>query len=111
GIGPGSHSYVGDTRWWNVKHPAAYAQRIAAGESPAAGRESIDDGIRELERVLLLARVRDGLALRTLAPELRPEVAALIGDGLIDGAAAIRGTLVLTLSGRLLADAVVRRLT
>jgi len=111
GIGPGSHSYVGDTRWWNVKHPAAYAQRIAAGESPAAGRETIDGDIRELERILLLARVRGALPVRTLAPEARQEVAGLIADGLIDGPAAIRGSLDLTLKGRLLADAVVRRLT
>ncbi len=106
GIGPGSHSYVGDTRWWNVKHPAAYAQRIAAGESPAAGRETIGADARELERILLLTRVRGALHLRTLAPEARPAVAALIAEGLIDGPAALRGTLELTLQGRLLADAV-----
>ena len=23
GIGPGAHSHVGGTRWWNVRHPAA----------------------------------------------------------------------------------------
>ena len=37
GIGPGAHSHVDGVRWWNVKHPAAYAQRLAAGES-ADGR-------------------------------------------------------------------------
>jgi oxygen-independent coproporphyrinogen-3 oxidase len=111
GIGPGSHSFVGSTRWWNVKHPAAYAQRIAAGESPAAGRESIDDATRELERVLLLSRVRDALRIDSLGPDARREVAGLIADGLIDGPAALHGTLTLTLRGRLLADAVVRRLT
>ncbi|WP_066042904.1 radical SAM family heme chaperone HemW [Herbiconiux solani] len=111
GIGPGSHSYVGDTRWWNVKHPAAYAQRIAAGESPAAGRETIDDPTRELERILLESRVRDRLRIRSLAPEARREVAGLIAEGLVDGPAAVRGTLDLTLRGRLMADTVVRRLT
>jgi oxygen-independent coproporphyrinogen-3 oxidase len=111
GIGPGSHSYVGDTRWWNVKHPAAYAQRIMAGESPAAGRESIDDATRELERILLLSRVRGALRTDSLAPDARREVAGLIADGLIDGRTALRGEIELTLKGRLLADAVVRRLT
>ena len=38
GIGPGAHSHVGGVRWWNVKHPRAYAERLAAGLSPAAGR-------------------------------------------------------------------------
>ncbi len=39
GAGPGAHSHVGGVRWWNVRHPAAYAARIAAGESPAQARE------------------------------------------------------------------------
>ncbi len=38
GVGPGAHSHVGGVRWWNVKHPSAYADRIAAGVSPAAAR-------------------------------------------------------------------------
>ena len=38
-------------------------------------------------------------------------MAALIADELIDGAAAVRGRVVLTRRGRLLADAVVRALT
>ncbi len=36
GAGPGAHGYVGATRWWNVKHPNAYAQ--ALGRRAAAGR-------------------------------------------------------------------------
>jgi putative oxygen-independent coproporphyrinogen III oxidase len=111
GVGPGAHSYVGDTRWWNVKHPAAYADRITAGHSPAAGRETLDATTRETERVLLLTRIREGLRVDSLAAEPRREVAGLIADGLIHGRAAIAGTVVLTLRGRLLADAVVRRLT
>jgi len=111
GVGPGAHSYVGDTRWWNVKHPAAYAERIAAGHSPAAGRETLDATTRETERVLLLTRIREGLRIDSLAAEPRREVAGLIADGLVDGRSAIQGTVVLTLRGRLLADAVVRRLT
>jgi putative oxygen-independent coproporphyrinogen III oxidase len=111
GVGPGAHSYVGDTRWWNVKHPAAYADRIAGGHSPAAGRETLDASTRETERVLLLTRIREGLRVDSLAAEPRREVAGLIADGLIDGRSAIAGTVALTLRGRLLADAVVRRLT
>ncbi|MGG7464102.1 radical SAM family heme chaperone HemW [Plantibacter sp. YIM 135347] len=110
GVGPGAHSHVGGVRWWNVKHPAAYAQRMAAGESPAAGRETLDDDTRELERILLLTRTRDGIALRTLAPEARTAVAGLIADELVNAKAALRGQLELTRTGRLMADAVVRRL-
>ncbi|WP_043669035.1 radical SAM family heme chaperone HemW [Clavibacter michiganensis] len=110
GVGPGAHSHVGGVRWWNVKHPAAYADRVLAGASPGAGRETLDDATREVERVLLGARIRDGLAVATLTAEGRRQVAGLIADGLVDPRAALAGTLVLTLQGRLLADAVVRRL-
>ena len=110
GVGPGAHSHVGGVRWWNVKHPAAYADRIAVGDSPASGRETLDAETRETERVLLATRVRDGLVIADLAPTGRTAVAGLIADGLVDAATAIRGRIELTLRGRLLADAVVRRL-
>lgn len=111
GVGPGAHSHVGGVRWWNVKHPAAYAERIAAGVSPAAGRETLDDATRRTEGVLLRTRLSDGLPLAELSPSARREVAGLIADGLVAAGDAYRGLLVLTLRGRLLADAVVRRLT
>jgi oxygen-independent coproporphyrinogen-3 oxidase len=110
GVGPGAHSHVGGVRWWNVKHPAAYAQRIAAGESPAAGRETLDEPTRAVERVLLETRLADGMPVARLEAEGRRAVAGLIADGLVDPAAAFGGRIVLTRSGRLLADAVVRRL-
>lgn len=111
GYGPGAHSHIAGLRWWNVKHPAAYAQRLAAGQSPAAGRERPDAEARALESVLLRSRIVDGLAVVELPPEGRRGVASLIADGLVDGPAAVRGRVVLTLRGRLLADAVVRALT
>lgn len=111
GYGPGAHSHVGGLRWWNVKHPAAYAQRLAADESPAAARERPNAAARRLEDVLLRSRIAEGLAVSELEGEGRQAVASLIADGLIDGAAAVRGRVVLTRRGRLLADAVVRALT
>jgi oxygen-independent coproporphyrinogen-3 oxidase len=110
GVGPGAHSHVGGVRWWNVKHPAAYADRVLAGHSPAAGRETLDEATREVERVLLLTRIREGIPVDSLSPQGRREVAGLIADALIDGRAALAGSIELTLRGRLLADAVVRRL-
>ncbi len=111
GYGPGAHSHVAGLRWWNVKHPAAYAQRLAAGQSPAAGRERPDAEARRLESALLRSRIADGLPIAELSAEGRRAVASLIADGLIDGASALHGRVVLTLRGRLLADAVVRALT
>jgi oxygen-independent coproporphyrinogen-3 oxidase len=111
GVGPGAHSHVGGVRWWNVKHPAAYAARVLQGASPAAGRETLDDETRRVEDILLKVRIAEGLPVAELDRAARPEVAGLIAEGLIDGAAAIGGSIRLTLRGRLLADAVVRRLT
>jgi putative oxygen-independent coproporphyrinogen III oxidase len=111
GIGPGSHSHVGGVRWWNVKHPAAYAARIAGGESPAAGRETLDDETRQVEAILLQTRIRDGFEIARLNASARREVASLIAEELIDAKAALAGSIVLSLRGRLLADVVVRRLT
>ncbi|MGM9470684.1 radical SAM family heme chaperone HemW [Pseudarthrobacter sp. YS3] len=110
GIGPGAHSHVGGVRWWNVKHPTAYAGRLAQGLSPAAGRETLDAETREVERVMLEARLVSGLAVSTLGEPGRHAMAGLIADGLVEAPAAFRGKLVLTLKGRLLADAVVRRI-
>ncbi len=110
GIGPGAHSHMGGVRWWNVKHPTAYAARLAQGLSPAAGRETLDAQTREMERIMLLTRLSDGIAVDTLAAPARHEIASLIADELIDPRAAFAGRLLLTLRGRLLADAVVRRL-
>ncbi|WP_127474862.1 radical SAM family heme chaperone HemW [Microbacterium sulfonylureivorans] len=111
GFGPGAHSHIGGVRFWNVKHPAAYAQRLTAGESPGAGREVPDAEARTLENVLLRTRIREGLPVSELLGEGRHAVAALIADGLVDGPSALHGTIVLTRRGRLLADAVVRALT
>ena len=110
GIGPGAHSHLGGVRWWNVKHPAAYADRMAAGHSPAAGRETLDAETRRVESVLLRTRVREGFPIDELAASGRTAVAGLIADELVDARAALAGRIELTLRGRLLADAVVRRL-
>lgn len=110
GIGPGAHSHVGGVRWWNVKHPTAYASRLAGGASPAAGRETLDAGTREVERIMLEARLGTGLAVDALDKVGRHAMAGLIAESLVDPVAAFKGRLVLTLKGRLLADAVVRRI-
>ena len=110
GIGPGAHSHVGGVRWWNVKHPTAYAGRLAAGSSPAAGRETLDAETREVERIMLEARLGTGLSVDALDAIGRHAMAGLIADELVDPVQAFKGRLVLTLKGRLLADAVVRRI-
>ena len=116
GVGPGAHSHVGGVRWWNVKHPRTYAAKLAAGESPAAGRETVEDEAARLERVMLGVRLDEGLPVDALSLPARTRVAGLVADGLVDGRAALGAGDVpgqrvrLTRRGRLLADAVVRTL-
>jgi oxygen-independent coproporphyrinogen-3 oxidase len=107
GVGPGAHSHVGGVRWWNVKHPAAYADRINAGDSPAHAREVLDEETRRVERVLLEMRLHDGLPVSVLDATGRAGVDDLVRRGLLER---YGERLVLTTDGRLLADAVVRDL-
>ncbi len=113
GYGPGAHSHVGGVRWWNVKHPTSYAAKLAEGNSPAAGRETLSERTRLEERVLLEIRISEGLSV-DLAKKVNPDagklIAGFIADELVDAKAAIGGVLKLTLKGRLLADSLVRKL-
>ncbi|GGW90607.1 coproporphyrinogen III oxidase [Streptomyces noursei] len=110
GAGPGAHSHVGGVRWWNVKHPAAYAQALAEGRSPGAGRELLADEDRRVERILLELRLAAGCPLSLLAPAGARAAARAVADGLLAPGPYEAGRAVLTLRGRLLADAVVRDL-
>ncbi len=110
GIGPGAHSHIGGTRWWNVKHPAAYADRLTAGASPVHSREILTAEQRHDEHVLLGIRLAIGLDLALLSDQGRHAVAGLVSQGLLEGWAVISGRAVLTRRGRLIADTVVHTL-
>jgi oxygen-independent coproporphyrinogen-3 oxidase len=111
GIGPGAHSHVGGTRWWNVRHPAAYAQRISAGLSPAQAREVLTDGERATERIMLSTRLSSGCPVAFLTPAGLQAAWTAVEDGLASRAALELGAVTLTRQGRLLADAIIRELT
>ncbi|MFR9751529.1 radical SAM family heme chaperone HemW [Nocardia sp. 004] len=108
GAGPGAHSHLGGVRWWNVKHPARYADRVREGGLPAAGWEALSADERYMERIMLAMRLRAGLPLADLAPSAAPAVTAVLADGRAQRTGDDR--LVLTDRGRLLADGVVREL-
>src|SRR5580698_9316827 len=111
GIGPGAPSHVGGTRWWNVRHPAAYGARLAAGNSPGQAREILSEAERQLERVMLLIRLAEGCPVGILGPAGRANAESVVAEGLADAGALAGGRIVLTRRGRLLADAVTRKLT
>ncbi|PZG33731.1 coproporphyrinogen III oxidase, partial [Spongiactinospora gelatinilytica] len=111
GVGPGAHSHVGGTRWWNVKHPAAYSARLAKDVSPAHAREVLDPSDQAVERLMLQLRLSFGHPLSEVDPAARPAVHRAMAEGLLDESAlAGNDQIVLTLPGRLLADALIRDL-
>ncbi|MGI8310798.1 radical SAM family heme chaperone HemW [Saccharopolyspora hattusasensis] len=110
GAGPGAHSHVGGVRWWNVKHPARYAAVLAEGNSPAAGRERLDDEDQRVERIMLGLRLATGLPVDALDEPGLLEAKQAAADGLLQPEALTAGRCVLTDRGRLLADGVVQRL-
>jgi putative oxygen-independent coproporphyrinogen III oxidase len=107
GAGPGAHGYVGSTRWWNVKHPNAYARALMEGRLPVADFEQLDAGAAHTEDVMLRLRLRRGLPADSLSDRERDRAQLAISDGLLKLDV---DRLVLTDRGRLLADAVVRTL-
>ncbi|HVB44316.1 MAG TPA: radical SAM family heme chaperone HemW [Streptosporangiaceae bacterium] len=111
GIGPGAHSHVGGTRWWNVRHPAAYAQRVSVGVSPGQAREVLTGAERRTEQIMLATRLATGCDISLLSAAGRRAAQADVADGLTDRDAFGAGRVVLTRRGRLLADAVIRGLT
>ncbi len=111
GVGPGAHSHVAGTRWWNVRHPAAYAERLTAGVSPGQAREVLTDAEQATERIMLLTRLASGCPLAELSGAGRAAAAEAVADGLACQDALQAGFVRLTTQGRLLADAVVRAIT
>lgn len=105
GIGPGAHSHVGGVRFWNRKHPRVYVDALAAGMSPAQGREVLTAEDRRVERVLLELRLADGLPLSVLTPSERERIPSMAARGLVD----VVGGRVVVLR-RLLADGIIRDL-
>jgi putative oxygen-independent coproporphyrinogen III oxidase len=110
GVGPGAHSHVGGVRWWNVLHPRAHAARLAAGRSPAAGRERLSAAERRTERIMLEVRLAEGLALGADDPPAAAAARIEAGRGRLEACALDAGRAVLTLDGRLLGDTVARAL-
>ena len=108
GIGPGAHSHVGGVRWWNVRRPADYGERLRKRELPIAGREVLTREQRALEAVMLELRLREGLELSSLSAA---GAQAAEGEAARRRVVIVDGRVQLTLRGRLFADAVARELS
>jgi oxygen-independent coproporphyrinogen-3 oxidase len=102
GIGCAAHSHEQGRRWWNVRTPERYIERVTSGQSPAAGEEHLGDEARRIEALTLAVRTRRGVPVDALA-----DIDLLLERGLID---VMGDRVVLTAEGRLLANEVSIRL-
>ncbi len=105
GLGAGAHSHVDGVRWWNRKLPAAYIKELQEGASPALAREILTDDERAFEELMLGIRTRAGLPLSAVSQSVAEQA---LEDGNLDPGQYALGRVVLTRSGRLIADALLR---
>ena len=105
GLGPGAHSHIDKKRFWNVKHPTAYKQKLIAKESPVAESEQLTDEQLRDEAIMLAIRMRTGLALSSLSKQGQDNLQAYVSTGHVEIS---NSQIQLTAQGRLIADRLVR---
>ena len=110
GAGPGAHSHLKGKRFWNVKHPNLYKERIMKGESAVAEFENLESIQIESERLMLSIRLPSGVEKRTLNDKQILDLAGYVESGHLDQANWNLGRATLTLDGRLIADRILREI-
>jgi oxygen-independent coproporphyrinogen-3 oxidase len=108
GCGPGAHSHIDARRFWNVKHPTTYKQKVFAGESPVLESEQLTAEQIKDESILLGIRMREGLALELLKPHQMEVLAVYRENGFVE---LQEDRVILSPAGRLIADRIVREIT
>jgi oxygen-independent coproporphyrinogen-3 oxidase len=108
GLGPGAHSHIDARRFWNVKHPTTYKQKVFAGESPVLESEQLTQEQIKDESILLGIRMREGLALELLKPHQMEVLAVYRENGFVE---LQEDRVILSPAGRLIADRIVREIT
>ena len=110
GIGAGAHSHVQGVRWWNVKHPTTYISKLISGESPMLENETLTKEQIRFEEILLRIRLSSGLPLAFFNEVELAILNSYLDLGHLEEKAWKSGQLKLSISGRLLADQIVRAL-
>jgi putative oxygen-independent coproporphyrinogen III oxidase len=103
-VGCAAHGHRAGRRWWNVRTPERYIERVERGMDPEAGHEVLDAAARADEALALSLRTREGAEVPVAA---LGEARALEAAGLVR---LQRGRACLTRRGRLLATDVTARL-
>ena len=110
GAGPGAHSHLNGKRFWNVKHPNLYKERILANKSPVADSEILEELQIESERLMLSLRLPNGVDKQSLNEQQLAELSSYVESGHLDQANWNQGRATLTLDGRLIADRILRQI-
>ena len=110
GAGPGAHSHLDGKRFWNVKHPNLYKERIQNQQSVVADSEVLKKDQIESERLMLLLRLPSGIEKQTLNQIQLSELSEFVESGHLDRANWNQGRASLTLNGRLIADRILRKI-
>ena len=108
GLGPGAHSHIDGKRFWNIKHPTAYKQKMFAAETPIAESEVLTPEQIAVESIMLSIRMREGLDLTKLSKTQIEQLVDYSASGCVD---LLDNRVVLTPTGRLIADRIVREIT
>ena len=110
GAGPGAHSHIDGRRWWNVKHPTAYKEKISSGQSPMHEEEVLNDEQKNSERMMLEIRLAKGIDAKTLDSGQLAILESFKNQGHLLADSWAAGRIVLSTSGRLIADRIVREI-
>ena len=110
GAGPGAHSHLNGKRFWNVKHPNLYKERVLANQSPVADSEVLEELQIESERLMLSLRLPSGVDKQSLNELQLAELSSYVESGHLDQANWNEGRATLTLDGRLIADRILRQI-
>ena len=110
GAGPGAHSHIDGRRWWNVKHPTAYKEKISSGQSPMHEEEVLNDEQKNSERMMLEIRLAQGIDAKTLDSGQLAILESFKNQGHLLADSWAAGRIVLSTSGRLIADRIVREI-
>ena len=110
GAGPGAHSHLNGKRFWNVKHPNLYKEKIQSNLSPIADSEVLEEIQIASEKLMLSLRLPSGVKKESLNQDQISELSDYVESGHLDLLNWNQGRATLTLEGRLIADQILRQI-
>lgn len=110
GAGAGAHSHIDGRRFWNVKHPAAYTQKVLESGNPMQEQEILTSAEARTEEIMLQIRLATGLQISSLSSSEQSSLFGFLQQGHLLQPFWSDGRVVLSQSGRLIADRIVREM-